>query len=390
MTKLSAEEILYFDTTWQGWRLRMTPVRAVMAALTGLFVLLSIFRLFTGLGAATNLSDAWPWGLWIGFDLTAVALAGAGYSMCFFAHVLHIDAFHSISRRSMLLSLLGYVFVLLTLILEIGRWDNAYMPLISWGHASALFEVYIAITIYVIIQAIEFSEVATEKIFHSASRYVQMLLPTAFIIGAILPFGHQASLGGIYLLMKGRLHPLWWSRMLPWFFLITSFYVGQAMVILESLWSERSFGQKVDLKVLRMLAKISACIMSGYFLFKFFDLAWLGELHWVLTPSFESGMFLLEMVGCVLLPAIIAFSPWGRGRVGLLVFSVLCIAGVVLSRINVVFTGMYRSIGPGYVPSIVEWGITIGLLAAIGLAYIFIVENFNIFLHSSPEHTAHN
>lgn len=387
---MSAEEILHFDTTFAGWRFRMTPVRAVMVAMTGIFALLAVFRLITGLGVSTNLNDTWPWGLWIGFDLTAVALAGAGYSMCFLSHVLHIDAFHSISRRAMLLSLLGYVFVLATLILEIGRWDNSYMPLISWGHASALFEVYIAITIYMVIQTIEFSEVATEKIFHSARPIVQLLLPTAFIIGSILPFGHQASLGAIYLLMKGRLHPLWWSQMIPWFFLITSFYVGQSMVILESIWSERSFGKHVDRKVLGLLQKISACIMLGYFLLKFIDLARLGELGLIFGSGYESAFFLFEMVGLVLLPVLIAFTPWGKTTAGLLVFSVLSIFGVVMSRINVVFTGMFRAVGPGYVPSIVEWGITLGLLAAIGLAYIFIVENFNIFLDGDHhKHRAH-
>lgn len=379
---MTVKDILHYDATWMGWRFRMTPTRALMLALTAAFALLSLFRLITGLGMATNLNDSWPWGLWVGFDLTAVALAGAGYSMCFLAHVLHIDAFHSISRRSMLLSLLGYIFVLLTLILEIGRWDKAYMPLISWGHASPLFEVYVAISIYMVIQAIEFSEVATEKIFHSANRYVQLLLPSAFIIGAILPFGHQASLGAIYLLMKGRLHPLWWSQMLPWFFLITSFYVGQAIVILESIWSAHSFGCEVNRNVLCQLSKISAWIMLGYFLFKFADLARLGELQFVLTPSFESLFFLFEMLCGVLLPAFLAFTAWGHTKTGLLAFSLLSIFGVVMSRVNVVFTGMYRACGPGYRPSFVEWGITIGLLGAIGLAYIFIVENFRIFLHS--------
>jgi Ni/Fe-hydrogenase subunit HybB-like protein len=385
---MSVEDVLHFDTTWEGWRIRMTPVRAVLAALSGVFVLCALFRLFTGLGASTNLNDIWPWGLWIGFDLTAVALAGAGYSTCVLSHVLHIDAVHSISRRAMLLSLLGYVFVLATLILEIGRWDNSYMPLISWGHTSALFEVYVAITIYMVIQTIEFSEVATEKIFHSANRYVQLLLPTAFIIGGILPFGHQASLGAIYLLMKGRLHPLWWSEMLPWFFLVTSFYVGQSIVILESICTERGFGHQADQKAMLVLQKISAWIMAGYFVFKFADLARLHQLGLLATPSVETGMLLLEMLGCVLVPVLIACTAWGRTKPGLLVFAALSIAGVILSRVNVVFTGMYRSLGPGYVPSFVEWGITIGLFAAIGLAYIFIVENFNIFLPSHSEHKA--
>jgi len=371
--------ILQFDTTWGGWRLRMTPFRAVLVGMAGLFVLLAAFRLITGLGASTHLSDHWPWGLWIGVDLTAVALAGAGYSMCVMSHVLHIDDFHGISRRGMLISLLGYVFVLLTLILEIGRWDNAYIPFLSWGHASPLFEVVIAVSIYMAIQVVEFSEVATEKVFHSANRYVQLLLPAAFIIGAILPFGHQASLGAIYLLMKGRLHPLWWSDMLPWFFLVTSFYAGPAMVVLEAIWSARCFGQEVETRILARLARIAGAIMGVYFVAKLLDLARLGQLQGLGAGSFEVPMFLGEMVICTALPAALAFSPWGKTKKGLFIFSLLSIAGVVLNRVNVVFTGMYRAIGSGYSPSLVEWGITLGLLAAVTLAYLFVVENFNIF-----------
>nr|WP_320131442.1 hydrogenase [uncultured Holophaga sp.] len=375
--------ILHFDATWRGWRLRMTPFRGLLLTLATLFVFLAAFRLLAGLGASTNLNDRWPWGLWIGADLTAVALAGAGYSMCMMAHILHIDDFHALSRRGMLISLLGYVFVLLTLFLEVGRWDNAYIPLFSWGHASPLFEVFVAITIYMAIQVIEFSEVATERIFHSANRHVQRLLPSAFLVGAILPFGHQASLGAIYLLMKGRLHPLWWSTNLPWFFLITSFYVGPAMVILESLWSEHFFGRAVETRVLTRLARISACIMILYTLLKFLDLTQRGELHHLATPAPESALFLVETLLCTLLPALVALSPWGRQRTGLLAFALPAIAGLILSRVNVVFTGMHRAIGGWYLPSFSEWGITLGLLAAVVLAYLFIVENFNIFTRHS-------
>ena len=377
---MTTSEILNFDASWKSWRLRMTPVRAVLLGLTGLFALLAIFRLLTGLGVSTNLNDHWPWGLWIGFDLTAVALAGAGYSMCLMSHILHIDDFHHISRRGMLISLLGYIFVLLTLFLEVGRWDNAYMPLFSWGHASPLFEVFVAITIYMVIQVIEFSDVATEKVFRSTNRHVQTLLPAAFLIGAILPFGHQASLGAIYLLMKGRLHPLWWSEMLPWFFLVTSFYAGPAMIVLESIWSAKHFGQEVETRILTRLARIGAWIMLAYVVLKFIDLARLGNLSLLTAGSCELMLFLVEMIVFTALPALLVLGSRGRTKSGLLTFSVLSIIGVIFSRVNVVFTGMYRNIGSGYIPSFIEWGITIGLLSAVVLAYMFIVENFNIFV----------
>ncbi|MGC7880311.1 hydrogenase, partial [Desulforudis sp. 1190] len=72
----------------------------------------AVYRLLYGLGAATNLSDEWPWGLWIGFDvLTGVALAGGGFSTAFIVHILHKHKYHSIARAAMLTSMLGYIIV---------------------------------------------------------------------------------------------------------------------------------------------------------------------------------------------------------------------------------------------------------------------------------------
>lgn len=366
-------------TTTPHFTFRITRVRLMLIGMTALFAGLALYRLAFGLGASTHLSDRWPWGLWIGFDLSAVALAGAGFSTCLLAHVLHIEDFHSVGRRAMLLSLLGYLFLLLTLVLEVGRWDNVYRPLISWGHASPLFEVFVAITVYMVIQFIEFSDVATEKVFKPARPWIRAALPAAYVLGAIIPFGHQASLGAIYLLMKGKLHGLWWSEMIPWFFLLSSFYAGQAVVVLESLWASKAFDRSVDLRIMHRLMRICAVLMAIQVLWKILDLWRLGALRLAFAGTYESWFLALEIIALTALPAILVFTPWGKTRAGLLCTSILSAAGVVLSRLNVVFTGMHRALGSGYTPSWMEWGITLGLGASMVLIYLFVVENFDIF-----------
>lgn len=370
------------------WSFRMTPIRIILFLMSLVGVGLTVFRLATGLGVSTSLNDQWPWGLWIGLDLTAVALAGAGYSMAVLSHILHMKNFHAIARRGLLISSLGYIFVLVTLIIEIGRWDNFWRPLVSWGHHSPLFEVFIAITIYMIIQTLEFSEIITEKVFKSYAKYLKWILPAVFFLGALIPFGHQASLGAIYLIFPHKLDPIWYTSMLPWFFLITSFYVGPAMVLLDTLWSSKAYRFKLEINVLRSLAKIGGGIMLGYFAFKVFDLVRVGAIDQVFSGRFEANMFLLEMVVGVAIPGIIAFSPWSGTKSGLTTFSLLSIFGVIMSRVNVVFTGMYKALGPGYVPNFVEWGISIGLFAIVSLAYLYIVENFPIYSHVE-EHGHH-
>ncbi|NLT94539.1 MAG: polysulfide reductase NrfD [Clostridia bacterium] len=363
----------------KNWSFKITPVRIFLFALVGMAALLGVYRLFTGLGGSTNLNDQWPWGLWIVLDLTVVALAGAGYSLTLLSHVLHIKKFKSVARRALLISLMGYIFVLLTLILEIGRWDNFWRPIVSWGYHSPMFEVYMCILAYMAMMLLEFTEILTEKIGKRWAKLVHAILPVVFIFAALLPFGHQASLGAIYLIFPDKLHPIWFTPMLPWLFLISSFFVGLAVVVFETLFSSKLRNQEVDMEALKGLAKVSACIMIGYLVLKIGDLISKGAFSHVFSGTVEGNMFLLEMIIGVVLPIIIAFSPMITKKSGLALFSGCAIIGVVLNRFNVIIVGMYDALGPGYVPSWIEWGISIGLMAVVILMYTFIVENFAIF-----------
>lgn len=362
----------------KNWHIKLTPFRTVLLALTGFTLLLAIYRLFTGLGVSTNLNDQWPWGLWIGIDLTAVALAGAGFSIAVITHILHIEKYKVVTRRALMISLMGYIFVLATLILEIGRWDNFWRPFVSWGHRSPMFEVFMCIAAYTILQLVEFGEIFTEKVGEKWNKVITKILPVVFIIAALLPFGHQASLGALYLIFPDKLHPLWFSSMLPWFFLISAFFVGPAVVILESLISSRLKKRTLDLDIMQGLARISGFIMIGYLALKIGDLAVRGVSPYLFAGGLEGNMYWLELIVGLIIPIAICFSPLIASRKGLFAFSISSVLGIVLSRVNVVFVGMYAALGSGYTPSWIEWGISIGLLSAVILAYLFVVENFDI------------
>ncbi|HLC03069.1 MAG TPA: hypothetical protein VJK02_08540, partial [Anaerolineales bacterium] len=52
---------------------------------------MAVFRFLFWLGATTNLSDQFPWGLWIGIDvLTGVAIAGGAFTLAGMVHIFHI------------------------------------------------------------------------------------------------------------------------------------------------------------------------------------------------------------------------------------------------------------------------------------------------------------
>lgn len=362
------------------WSFKITPLRMVLMGLAALSIALMLYRLVFGLGAATNLNDQWPWGLWIGFDvLVGVALAGGGYSTALLVHVLGIKKFSPIVRSAMLTSLIGYLLVMAGLFMDIGRWFNFWRPFVSWGYHSVLFEVFWCVSIYTMVQVLEFGEVATEKLRRAWHGFFKKILPVLLIIGIVLPTLHQSSLGALYVIEVGKLYPLWWSMLLPVFFLLSSFFVGPAMVTVESLLAGRAHGHRPPMDVLQPLIKVSGYVMLGYLALKIIDLIYRGAAGLVFRGNLEGNMFLLEMVLGIIVPLVICFTPKLRSSVaGLASFGVLVVAGVVLNRMNVVFTGMSGAMGGYYFPSLVEWAVSLGLVSIGVLVYLFVVENFNI------------
>ena len=103
---------------------------------------ITVVRFTRGLGAVTNLSDSFPWGLWIGFDvLCGVGLAAGGFAITATVHILHLKDFKPIVRPTVLTAFLGYSLVVVALVFDLGKPWNIWHPLIMWNPHSVMFEV---------------------------------------------------------------------------------------------------------------------------------------------------------------------------------------------------------------------------------------------------------
>ncbi|MDR2344879.1 MAG: polysulfide reductase NrfD [Planctomycetaceae bacterium] len=362
-----------------SFRFNVTFIRVILLMFALAAICIVVVRFIYGLHAVTNLNDSWPWGLWIGFDvMCGVALAGGGYGTALLVHVLRIKSLRPVARGAMLTSLIGYLLVMIGLFLDIGRWWNFWRPFVSWGHDSILFEVFWCISAYTIIQVLEFGEILTERIFRKLHRFFVTIFPVLIIVGVAIPMMHQASLGGLYLLMDGRLHPLWWSPMIFVFFLLSSFFVGPAMIMLESAISSRALGHQTPLNTLRLLARIGGVAMLIYLVLRIADLFLHNNIGLVFGEEYECIAFRVEIVIGLIVPIIIIFSPLSGHRFWLIIYGICASFGVFLNRLNVVVIGMSREMGSFYYPSIYEILVSVGLVAAGILVYLFICENFKI------------
>jgi len=360
-----------------GWKFTVTPLRFVLTLFALACVAVVFIRLATGYQYVTNLTDETPWGLWIAFDvLTGVALAGGGYSTALLVSSFHYKKYRVVARGALLTSFFGYLLVMAGLFLDIGQWPNFWRPFISWGYTSPLFEVFWCISIYTTILSLEFSEIITERIGKRFYKYVVKALPVLVIIGLIFPVMHQSSLGGLFLMMKEKMFPLWWSELLPVYFLLSSFFLGSAVVYVENDFARRSYGHEVPQDILRQLARVGARIMVVYLLLKIVDISMKGEWGLLFLNTLQSNLYLCEMIFGIVVPIFIIFSPLAKTRNGLFIYAWLTMLGVVLNRMNCVFTSMYAS--GGYFPSIGEFAVSIGLISIGCLLYGFFVENFRI------------
>lgn len=373
----------------RNWSFRITPFRILLIILVLGAAAAALYRFVYGLGAVTNLSDEWPWGLWIGFDLLCgIALAGGGFSTALIVHVLHKEEYLPIARAALLTSMLGYIIALVSLFLDIGRWYNFWRPFFFWGYHSVLFEVFWCIALYTTIQVIEFGEIFFEKIkFPALQRLLHKMLPALLILGIVLPSLHQSSLGSLYIVAIDRLYPLWWSMIIPFFFVWSAFFLGPAMVTIEGTLAARAYGRDPELPVFASLTKVTLWMLIVYFIVKVADLLYRGVFSMAFNGSFESNMFLIEMIVFVLLPIIMYAIPSVRNKLGgVLTASILVVIGVIFNRMNVVFTGMAKAMGGSYFPSVWEWLITAGMWSALVLVYCFITENFPIMFKEDHGH----
>ena len=135
---------------------RLLMTKAVLWFVVGVAGVVAVMRFIYGLGLVTALSDATPWGLWIGFDVLAgVALAAGGFVIAATVHIFHLERYHGIVRPAILTAWLGYLMVALAVFFDIGRYWNGWRPLFNWQGNSALFEVGMCVMTYLVVLTVE-------------------------------------------------------------------------------------------------------------------------------------------------------------------------------------------------------------------------------------------
>jgi Ni/Fe-hydrogenase subunit HybB-like protein len=346
---------------------RLTFWRVVLTAflLAGLYA--TILRFSRGLGASTNLGDRFPWGLWVGFDvLCGVMLAAGGFTLTATVYIFNLRTFRPIVRPTILTAFLGYALVCVALLYDLGRGYRIWHPLVMWNPRSVMFEVAWCVMLYTLVLSLEFAPVVFERLRLENLMRIQHAISIPLVItGVLLSTLHQSSLGSVYLIVPDKLHPLWYSPLLPVFFFVSSICVGLAMTIFESFMSAKAFGKQLELALLVRLGRVLLVVLAVYSVLRFQDLYHRGALRLLRHLGYETDLFLLEVTLALLLPIALLMHPRIRGSAkGLYISAVMVVLGFITNRLNVSITGMEGSAGLRYIPRWTEIAVTGSIIGA--------------------------
>jgi Ni/Fe-hydrogenase subunit HybB-like protein len=386
------------------------------------FVLLSLVligvylvgvRCVKGVGAVSNMSDGFPWGIWITYDVaTGTAIACGGYAVAILVYIRHHMHYHPLIRSCILTSMFGYALAGLSVMVDIGRPWNAYNFFVpsQWQPNSVMFEVALCVMAYTVVLIIEFMPAVLYSLEKSDWRrlneFVDSLHPALapdkaklarridniraaagrvrplldkvliffIVLGITLPTMHQSALGSLFLISSTKLHPLWHTGFLPLLFLINCIYIGYSIAILESTISSYAFKRPFEVRELSGLARIIPWLTVIWMTVMAGDLVYRGQLAAAFRFDFYSCFFLLE-VALIGVGAGLLFSKKNRWSPrGLFVSAVLIVLGGALYRFNVYLIGYNPGAGWHYFPSLAELMITVSIIAFELLGYQVLVK----------------
>lgn len=348
---------------------------------TGILVLLialgavaAFLRLTKGLGATTGLSDNYPWGLWIAFDVMAgVALAAGGFTITAAVYIFGLEKYKPIAKPAVLTAFIGYLMVMIGLFLDIGKPMSFYHILYMWQPASALFEVAWCVLLY---SAVLF--------FENISKNKAIVLPLV-IAGIILSYGHQSSLGALFLMSGSQLSGLWFSSMMNNLFFLSAIAAGLAVVSVETVFGHKAFKMQQPKAIIAGLARGTAIALAVYLVARFVDLGRNGNIGLIFSSGMASLLFLVEVVVGVALPMVLLFTrSEGSSESSLVGAQFLVIGGVILNRFNVAFFAQGGG-GGAYFPTWIELAVTAGLVSLAIVLYRFAVITWPILSHAEAE-----
>jgi Ni/Fe-hydrogenase subunit HybB-like protein len=329
----------------------------------------AIGKLLYGLGAVTNLSDEWPWGLWVAFDVGVyIATAAGGFALAALVYIFKLEKFRPLVRPAILIGALCYTIGAIGIFVDLGRSIRIVHPLWMWQPESIMFEVSWCVMCYVTVLYLEFSPNIFERFNWQTLKKLQHFLVIPLVIAGILfSFLHQSSLGALFMIAPD-MHPLWYGHSMGYWFLISAVAMGLSLVVLASILTSKVWKMPIRMDLLSKVGLGIAWVSLVYIVWRVAELGLTGHLADFTLDEF--GLAFIGEIGLGLaIPMLILFSNLRKKMGWLVTATSLVFLAVISNRLMTLVIAHAPARTGSYFPSWTEFLFTFGLIA--GAAFIF-------------------
>jgi Ni/Fe-hydrogenase subunit HybB-like protein len=374
-------------------RIHISPLVVVLVSLMGIAFVVAMIRYIFGIGAISNLSNAYPWGFWVSFDLfTGIAISSGAFVLTALVYILELEQFRPLVRPTLLTGLLGYVMEVIALLVDLGHPERIWHYFIYQNFNSFLLAIGLYVMIYATIMAVEFAPAVFERLnWQKPAALIKRFMKPLVIVGATISTLHQGALGALLLIQPAKLFPLWWTPILPVLFFISAVAIALGMTIFESSLSSRYFHRGLEIHLLEKLVLAIPFVLGIYLIVRFGQLAMAGDLRYLFNSGLMSSLFWAEIiVGSVIPLVMFSVKRVRQSPKGLLTGAIILLGGMILDRFDVswfavrhpdpiTYIPTFMASNVHYFPSLPEVSISLGIFSAGILAFGLAVKYLPLF-----------
>ncbi len=366
----------------------------------GFLVLIAAYfvlrRFLFGMGDVSNMSNGYPIGTWVVLDVViGTAFGCGGFAMALLIYIFNHKVYHPLMRPALLGGVFGYTLAGLAVMIDLGRYWNAFNLLLPWYAQpnSVIFEVALCVMAYITVLWLEFWPAFLERIpsefkqrygLDKLQAFLKRYMYVLVALGVLLPTMHQSSLGSVLLILGSKLSPLWYTTWLPLLYLISALAMGYGVVMLEATLVHRAFKTPSEVVLFARLSRVAAGLLVGFLVLRWGDLAYRGHLGLAFAGDWDGNLFLIE-TALFLAPIFVLLSRRRASQRWQFLAAVGLLAAGSLYRLDSYLMAVHPGNGWTYFPSAPELMITIGVVCLEIMLYLLFIKTLPVLRGSTAE-----
>jgi predicted CXXCH cytochrome family protein len=187
----------------------------------------------------------------------------------------------------------------------------------------------------------------------------------------------------LFLAMPYKLHPLWYTPILPIIFFASAICLGLMMVMVESMTTSYLYNKEYESSILDRLRKTGLIMLAIYGVLRFADIFFRGAGELLFENNWITMLFWAEVFFTLVIPFMVFLLPAAKKNINWVYFGAFSgVFGIVMNRLNVggiTHVNNLGQIGEFYLPSLAEIAISAGVVSGALLVFFYFIENFNVW-----------